>query len=221
MNAMLRRGLPVALAALLGTIFAAAPLVAHPCGPETNCPKGPSAQPCAECGEESPAELRESLRKSTVTAIQLEIDTYTLKLKAAADGTGDEANKARFRQKIADLEAERERFERMPAGEYPDPSTSVPESDSVLDEAAAYGPIVPARLREAFIVAAGPYDIGDLLEVEGTSRSGPFFHLAGILGGDAAILTAGKPYRITMYLVYRREYYGFIGDYYVYVGGVR
>ena len=36
-----------------------------------------------------------------------------------------------------------------------------------------------------------------------------------------AILKPGRRYRITMYLVYRREYFGFTGDYYVYVAGWR
>lgn len=216
MSAMLRRGLPVAFLALF---CGAVPLAALPC--KEGCGGYQTAQPCAECGEESPADLRESLRQSTVTAIRLEIDAYTMKLKAAEEGTGPEENKAKFRQKIAELEADRARFESMPAGEYPAPSTSATASGSVLDEATAYGPIVPARPREALLVAAGPYAIGDALEVEGTSRSGPFFRLAGIRGGDAAILAAGKPYRITLYLVYRREYFAFIGDYYAYVGVVR
>jgi hypothetical protein len=171
--------------------------------------------------EESPADLRESLRQSTVTAIQLEIDAYTAKLQAAEAGTGPEENGRKFRQRIEALEAELRRVERMPTGEYPDPVTSVPDTASVFDETTAWGPMVPAELREAVVDASRPCDIGSQLEVEGSSRSGPFFHLAGILGGDAAILKPDRRYRITMYLVYRREYFGFIGDYYVYVAAVR
>jgi hypothetical protein len=171
--------------------------------------------------EESPADLRESLRQSTVTAIQLEIDAYTEKLQAAEARTGPEENTAKFRQKIEALETERARFEGMTESEYPDPVASAPDTASVFDEATAWGPMVPAELREAVVDVTGPYDVGRQLEVEGTSRSGPFFHLAGIRGGDAAILKLGKRHRIAMYLVYRREYFGFIGDYYVYVAPVR
>lgn len=171
--------------------------------------------------EESPVDLRESLRQSTIVAIQLEIDAYTEKLRAAEAGTGPAENREKFRAKIVALEAERERFERITATEYPDPVASAPDASSVFDEATAWGPMVPAELREAVVEVTGPYEIGSLLEAEGTSRSGPFFHLAGILGGDAAVLKPGRRYRITMYLVYRREYFGFIGDYYVYVGRVR
>ena len=45
--------------------------------------------------------------------------------------------------------------------------------------------------------------------------------LAGIRGGDYAVLTAGKSYSLTVYTVYRREYFGTIGDFYVYVADFR
>jgi hypothetical protein len=182
------------------------------------CPLAIFASPRAE---ESPADLRESLRQSTVTAIQLEIDAYRAKLQAAMAGTGPEENRAKFRQKIEELEAERERFDRMQTAEYPDPVASTPDTASVFDEATAWGPMVPAELREVVVIVDQPYDVGSLLAVEGTSRSGPFFHLAGIRGGDAAILKPGKRYQLIVYLVYRREYFGFIGDYYVYVSAIR
>jgi hypothetical protein len=199
-SAIVRRALPAALMAL---VFFPLALFASP------------------RAEESPADLRESLRQSTVQAIQLEIDAYTAKLQAATEGAGSEENKATLRRKIEELEAERERFDRMPTAEYPDPVASAPDTASVFDEATAWGPMVPAALREAVVTVDQPCDVGSLLEVEGTSRSGPFFHLAGILGGDAAILKPGKRYRLTLYLVFRREYFGFIGDYYVYVAAIR
>jgi hypothetical protein len=182
------------------------------------CPLALSAEPRAE---ESPAELRESLRRSTVRAIELEIEAYRLKLQAAMAGTGPEENKAKFQKTIAKLEAERERFDRMQPGAYPDPETSAPVAASVLDEATAWGPMLPAELREAVVGVTKPYEMGSLLEVEGASRSGPFFHLAGIVGGDTGILKSGRRHRIVTYLVYRREYFGLIGDYYVYVAVVR
>jgi len=182
------------------------------------CPTAVSASPRTE---ESPADLRESLRQSTVRAIELEIDAYTAKLQAAEGAGGSAGDRDRFRRAIEALEAERERFAAMPAGEYPDPVAAAPDTASVLDEVAAYGPMVPAVLREAVVVVTAPYGDGSQLEVEGTSKSGPFFHLAGVRGGDPGVLKPGKRYRATLYLVYRREYFGFIGDYHVYVTGIR
>jgi hypothetical protein len=57
--------------------------------------------------------------------------------------------------------------------------------------------------------------------VAGGSRSGPFYHLAGIAGGDYRLLKPGKELRLELFLVYRREYFGLIGDFYVYVLSVR
>jgi hypothetical protein len=182
---------------------------------------GPVAAFAAPRAEESRSDLRESLRQSTITAIQMEIDAYTVKLQAAEGGTGSGENAATFRQKIEALEAERDRFDRMTGDEYPDPVASVPDTISVFDEATAWGPMVPAELRQVTVTVDQPYDVGSQLAVEGTSRSGPFFHLAGVRGGDAAMLKKGKRYRLDVYLVYRREYFGFIGDYYVYVAAVR
>lgn len=182
---------------------------------------GPLALSSCLSAEESPGDLRESLRQSTITAIQLEIDAYTAKLQTAEEGTGPAENKEKFREIILALEAERDRFDRMTADEYPDPVTAVPDTASVLDEATAYGPMVPAELRKAVVTVEEPCDVGSLLPAEGSSRSGPFFRLAGILRGDAAVLEPGTRYRLTLYLVYRREYFGMIGDYYVYVAGWR
>lgn len=167
--------------------------------------------------EESPADLRESLRQATVRAIELEIDAYAAKLQAAS-GTGASAETtAGLRDAVGRLEAERERFRSMPIAEYPAPVAEPSDPASVFDEATARGPVVPARSRPALVVPTGPYEDGSLLEAEGTSRSGPFYHLAGIVGGDPAVLKPGRRTPVTLYLVYRREYFGFIGDWYVYV----
>ena len=45
--------------------------------------------------------------------------------------------------------------------------------------------------------------------------------LAGIAGGDYGVLKSGRRYRLELCLVYRREYFGFIGNYYVYIMSVR
>ncbi len=182
------------------------------------CPTAVSASPRAE---EAPADLRESLRLSTVRAIELEIDALSAKLQAAGESDASAETKAALQRKVESLEADRERFASMPADEYPAPVVSATDAASVLDEATAYGPLVPAVRREATVAVTTPYGDGSLLEVEGTGKSGPFFHLAGIRGGDPGVLVKGKRYRATLYLVYRREYFGFIGDYYVYVSGIR
>ena len=110
----------------------------------------------------------------------------------------------------------------MTASEYPDPvEMTRDEATSVLDEATLYGVILPARLREISVTLDTRCEIGSLLPAEDSTRSGPFYRLAGIVGHDPGTLVPGRRYVLTVCLVYRREYFGFIGDYYVYVAAVR
>ena len=56
---------------------------------------------------------------------------------------------------------------------------------------------------------------GVLLEVENMSRSGPFYHITGIVGEDFSIMEPRVRYYMSIYLVYPR-YYPF-PSFYVYV----
>ena len=167
------------------------------------------------------AELRMDLLAATIRAIELEIDAARKKLKTAEEGTGPEGNADRFRQKIRDLEAERARFGGLKPADYPSPVRAPADPASVLETSDGFGPVLPPVIREVTLTVDGPCANGALLPVKGTSRSGPFYHLAGIAGGDYAVLKPGMKYRLELCLVYRREYFGLIGDYYVYVVGVR
>ena len=55
---------------------------------------------------------------------------------------------------------------------------------SVLETSGGFGPVLPPLIREATVNMDGPCAKGSLLPVERASRSGPFYHLAGIAGGD-------------------------------------
>jgi hypothetical protein len=134
-----------------------------------------------------------------------------------------ELEAARRKQKSTEnLEAEQAQLGALSPEEYPAPVMQSPEPGSVLEAAAGgFGPVLPPVIREVTVNLVGPVAEGDLLEVEGGSRSGPFYHLAGIAGGDYGLLKADKKLRLELCLVYRREYFGFIGDFYVYVLSVR
>ncbi len=166
-------------------------------------------------------ELRKTLLAATVRAIELEIEAVRRKLKAAEEGTGPKENAEGFRQKIRDLESEQARFSSLEPGEYPEPVEKPSGPASVLESSGSSGPVLPPVIREATIRVDSPCADGALLSVEGASRSDPFYHLAGIAGGDYGILKPGKMYRLDLCLVYRREYFGLIGNYYVYVMSVR
>ncbi|ACD67025.1 hypothetical protein SYO3AOP1_1423 [Sulfurihydrogenibium sp. YO3AOP1] len=52
------------------------------------------------------------------------------------------------------------------------------------------------------------------------TRSGPFYHVAGIRKDILEKMKVGKTYKASLCLVYKREYFGFIPDYYVYLADV-
>jgi hypothetical protein len=169
---------------------------------------------------DSGADLQKSLLAATVGAIKLEIEATRQRLKAA-EGTAPKQNVERFRQKIRSLEAEQARFGSLKPAEYPAPLKAPSDPASVLESSSGFGPVLPPVIREVTVRVEGPCAEGALLPVEGASKSGPFYHLAGIAGGDYAILKPGKEYRMELCLVYRREYFGLIGDFYAYVLSVR
>ena len=161
------------------------------------------------------------LLAATRKAIALELDAARQKLKSAEEGTGPKENAERFRQKIRDLEAEQASFAGRQSEQYPTPVEKPYDPASVLESPAGSGPVLPPVIREAAVRLEAPCAEGDLLPVEGSSKSGPFYHLAGIAGGDYGLLKPGKKLRLQLCLVYRREYFGLIGDWFVYVLSVR
>ncbi|WP_022854952.1 hypothetical protein [Thermodesulfobacterium thermophilum] len=149
--------------------------------------------------------LKKRLIDATIRAIKMEIKRY----KASQHPDKQ--------QKIAYLENELKRFENMGTTDYK--LTHDGQSSSNPIEVSKFGPLMPPVEREVEVVVTKPYDYGSVLEVVGMTKSGPFYHIAGIEGDDLSILQSGK-YKLKLYLVYKREYFGPIGNYYVYVDSV-
>jgi hypothetical protein len=165
-------------------------------------------------------ELRKALLKATARAIELEMKGYRARLETANAGTGPKENVERFKKRLKELEAERLVYAGMKPEEYPEPSTGT-DTSSILDGSHRFGPILPPTLREGRVVIDGVCADGTLLSFDGTSRSGPFYHLSGIRGNNYGILKQGQRYRLTLYLVYKREYFGLISDCYAYIADVQ
>jgi hypothetical protein len=166
------------------------------------------------CADDGVA-LKRELLAATVRAIELEIEACGARLRAAGAGTGPRESVERLRAKLEALEAERSQYARMAPEQYPNPVRQ--DAAPVLEPSPGFGPVLPPLLRDVRVAVEGPQADGFLLPVEGTSRSGPFYRLAGIAGSDYGVLRRGKLARLTVCLVYRREYFGLIGDYYVYI----
>lgn len=172
-------------------------------------------QPAGSPAASRSSALQDALLASTLQAIQLETKGYEERLKTAEGGTGPAGNVERFKGRLVEMKELLAKFQTMAPGEYPMPMAESPEP---LLQEPGYGPVVPARLRTFRVTVKAPLKAGALLEVPGTSRSGPFFHLAG---GDTSRMKPGRAYEVTAYLVYRREYAGLITDHYVHVAAVK
>lgn len=155
--------------------------------------------------------LKRSLLDATKRATEMEIRDCEARLKTASEGVGPTGNVEKFRNRIAQLKGQLETFQKMDPFYYALPSVQVQAPD-VFAEQAAYGPVTPPQKKTLTLTVKEAYKEGSLLDIEGMTKSGPFYHLAG---GDFSRLKVGQKYEATVYLVFKRESMGFIPGYYV------
>lgn len=162
------------------------------------------------------SELQKGLVASTVRALAMERKGYEEKLKVAERGVGPADNAARFKARLAEIDAWSEKYKAMDPAQYalPSPGSQPPPE---LDTMRSFGPKEPAQIQVVKVTLQEACREGATLEVEGMTKSGPFYHVAGIAGGDFAQLKPGQGYELTLYLIYRREYVGAFPSYYVYI----
>lgn len=150
--------------------------------------------------------LKKGLIDATVRAIRLEINRY------------EASNHSNKQEKIDYLKEELARFEGMKPQDY---VLEAPEGqkgdENPLDDFGKFGPLMPPEEREGEIIVTDELEYGSILTVTGMTRSGPFYHVAGVMNDDFKVLTPGK-HKVKLYLVYKREYFGGIPDYYVFIG---
>jgi len=139
--------------------------------------------------------LRTACVSATMRAVGLEITRYKVQLNAAKNGPGDPANVPGLEDAIARCKDELAKYAAMSPSDY-----VLPES------------------KEVAITVERPYSYGDFLGVDGISKSGPFYHIAGISGDDLSVLVPGRKYRLKIYLLREKNYVlPFSSSWYVYV----
>ena len=150
-------------------------------------------------GEFSPSDFKHldkiyNKKQATMSAIDIEIERFEQKLKAAKEGPGDPQNIPDFEKRIEKLNTERERLKN---NRYPTFGYSLPQGLTVR------------------VKVTHPYTQGSLLELVDMTRSGPFYHVAGIKGDDYKFLKPNETYRVWIDPVYPRDYP--FPSYYVYI----
>ncbi len=161
--------------------------------------------------------LKRSLLDTTKRAIELEIRACEARLKTAQEGVGPAGNLEKFGNRVAALKGQLETFQKMDPFSYALPPAQTPAPDAFTEQA-AFGPVTPPPKMTVTITVKEASKEGSVLEVEGMTKSGPFYHLAG---GDFGRLKAGQKYEATVYLVFKRESLGFIPDYYVHLADAK
>jgi hypothetical protein len=127
--------------------------------------------------------LKEACLKATLSAIEIEIERFEQRLIAAVEGPGDSGNVLTLEKRIDELLDAYEKYRKMRPADY-----LLPEKKTVK------------------VKTTQPSQQDSVLELKGMSRSGPFYHAAGIEGNGYEVLKSDKTYRMTIYLVYPRDY---------------
>lgn len=148
-------------------------------------------------------EIGQDVKNATIYAIQQEIERY---------------KKRGEKEKVKKLENELKEIKQIKDEDFQIPE-NVQEYESKSKDL-SFGPIYPCKAIQTEIIADKIISIGDILKVKGMTRSGPFYHVAGIRKDVLEKMKVGKTYKANLCLVYKREYFGFIPDYYVYLADV-
>lgn len=164
-------------------------------------------------------ELKKALINAVVKAIEMEIKRNENRLKVAESGVGPKENVERFKAMIEGLKNELDKFRNMKLEDYS--LSQEKETEINLEKMRKFGPVMPPLKKEVKVTVETPYKLGAILDIDGMTKSGPFYHVAGIKGDDLNTLKVGKRYQLLIYLVYKREYFGLIPDYYVYIAEFR
>ena len=146
--------------------------------------------------------LKRNLIKATINAIELELKRY------------EESSHTDKPEKINFLKNELRRFKEMSTREY---TLVNSQSTDPLADFGKFGPLMPPIEKEVDIIVEEPIKVGAILQVRGMTKSGPFYHVAGMDKEIKKSLEKGIN-RVKIYLVYKREYFPpTIANYYVYL----
>ncbi|HEX2928059.1 MAG TPA: hypothetical protein VHP38_17680 [Ruminiclostridium sp.] len=151
----------------------------------------------AEAVDETAAqtELKQACLSATVTAIELEIDRYQKWIDLRKQ-QGDTQACGELEKSLALLRADLEKYRSMAVDDY----------------------ILPEKVVCTAWVEDKP-GVNSLLYIDRMLKSGPFYHLAGITGGDYSRLQPGTRYNMTFYKIFPRSYWNMESDY-VYISSV-
>lgn len=149
--------------------------------------------------------VKQTCLKATITAIQLEINRYQGWIDYAKQ-QNDTLKEASYQVTLDSLKKDLSAFQRIKAEEYMLPQKKNISLDTFGNSSS------PELITTTAWVEESAKD-NTILNVEGMSRNGPWFHLAGIVGDKYEELKPGKKYRTAFYTVYARNYWNMASAY--------
>ncbi len=166
-----------------------------------------------------PVSLREACLKSTIKAIEIEIDIYRERLNKAKQSFGPKGNIEKFTKILSRLKVEYEKFNNMKTEDYSLVGYSVTDNISSYKKFGPEMPPIKDYVTISEFMGKKQYKFGSLLDLVGMSKSGPFYRIVGVHNDDYNKLN--KSSELTIYLVYKKQYFGFIQNYYVYIADMK
>lgn len=139
--------------------------------------------------------LKSDCLAATVKAIEQEIQRHQQWLEVRKE-QGDQQGAAAMEEALARLQADLDKYRAMDAKDY--------ELPAPIKTVVWFG----EQLRE-----------DPILSIEGMTKSGPWYHVVGIVGGDYGLLKPVAKYNVTFYPVYPRSYWHMTSAY-VYIAAV-
>lgn len=149
--------------------------------------------------------IKQTCLSATVTAIQLEIKRYQGWIDYAKQ-QNDTSKVAGYQITLDSLKKDLNKYRQMRAEEY-----VIPKKQEI-NHAPFDNSFSPQLITTTAWVEETAAD-NTVLYVEGMSKSGPWFHLAGIVGNDYSKLKPNEKYKITFYTVYGRNYWNMANAY--------
>ena len=133
--------------------------------------------------------VKKSCLKATITAIKVEIGRCQRWIEQRINNP-DAKDLPELKEELAKLQADLERFQKMKVHEYE----------------------LPSKTATTVWVVEAAKD-GSILYVDRMSKSGPWYHLAGIVGDDYSVLQPDVRRKVTFYPVYKRSYWNMTSEY--------
>ncbi|MCX7781297.1 MAG: hypothetical protein N2491_10410 [Negativicutes bacterium] len=141
------------------------------------------------------AALKADCLAATVKAIKKEMDRHRQWLEARKK-QGDKKGTAAMEEALARLQADLDKYQSMDAENY----------------------VLPEPIKRTIWVGEELQE-DPILNIEEMTKSGPWYHVIGIAGGDYKILKPIAKYNVTLYLLYPRSYWS-MSSAYVYIAAV-